>query len=68
VSAGPLELELEHAIGMTAFGKLPVARQRALLVLALAVQDAERAGDRELALELCGMVIREARHAQELLR
>ena len=67
MSTGTIALEIEVAIGMARFRNLPAPRQRALLILATAVEDAERAGDRELALELCGMVLREARHAQGLL-
>lgn len=62
-----MDSTIEPQIGVTAFDRLPRQRRRALLVLATCVQEAERRGDRDLARELCGMVLREARHAVEEL-
>jgi hypothetical protein len=54
-------------LGLSAFEALPAEHRRLLLVLALAVHEAERQGDRELARSLCGVVLREARRAADFL-
>jgi hypothetical protein len=52
-------------IGFEEFDRLSPARKQALLVIAIAVGEAEKRGERDLARELCGVILREARLASE---